>query len=86
MQHDFDKDRTNVFVKYLPPDIDSAGLHELFATYGKIVSAKVMVNQETGQSLGYGYVQKYKYHLLIDSCLFSFISSHSSRSAVQPAH
>ena len=54
--HHLDKDKTNVFVKYLPSEVDSDGLHALFETYGKIVSAKVMVNQETGQSLGYGYI------------------------------
>lgn len=61
MQNDYDKDKTNVFVKYLPPDIDSEKLHELFASYGKIVSAKVMVNEETGQSLGYGYIFFYSF-------------------------
>lgn len=56
MQQEVDKDRTNVFVKYLPPEVDSDGLEALFESYGTIVSAKVMVNQETGASLGYGYL------------------------------
>lgn len=51
-----DKDRSNVFVKYLPPEIDNDGLLAMFGVFGKIVSAKVMVDQETGLSLGYGYV------------------------------
>lgn len=49
-------DETNVFVKYLPPDINDVSLKELFSPFGEIVSVKVMVDPPTGASLGYGYV------------------------------
>jgi hypothetical protein len=50
-------DQTNVFVKYLPAELDDAGLKELFAPYGDIISSKVMVDHQTGSSLGYGFVR-----------------------------
>jgi RNA recognition motif-containing protein len=52
-------DCTNVFVKFLPQDADDAYLRWLFFPFGTIVSAKVMVDQQTGHSLGYGYVLFY---------------------------
>ena len=50
-------DDCNVFVKYLPPDVNDQELHNLFANYGKIKSAKVMFDPQTGTSLGYGFVR-----------------------------
>ena len=51
-------DDTNVFVKYLPSALDDQGLAELFAPCGTIKSAKVMVDHQTGLSLGFGYAKK----------------------------
>jgi hypothetical protein len=51
-------DRTNVFVKYLPAEIDDEGLRALFAPYGEIISSKVMIDHQTGMSLGYGYEKR----------------------------
>jgi RNA recognition motif-containing protein len=48
-------DKCNVFVKYLPPDLTDDGLHALFRHFGDIISAKVMVDHISGNSLGYGY-------------------------------
>eukprot|EP00026_Physarum_polycephalum_P010551 Phypoly_transcript_10717.p1 GENE.Phypoly_transcript_10717~~Phypoly_transcript_10717.p1 ORF type:complete len:337 (+),score=61.65 Phypoly_transcript_10717:180-1190(+) len=50
-------DPTNVFVKYLPADMDDGGLEGLFSAFGKIVSAKVMLDPRTWTSLGYGFVK-----------------------------
>jgi len=50
-------DDTNVFVKYLPSALDDGGLAELFETCGTIKSAKVMVDHQTGLSLGFGFVR-----------------------------
>jgi RNA recognition motif-containing protein len=50
-------DQSNVFVKYLPPELNDAGLHNLFSPFGEIVSSKVMVDHQTGASLGYGFVR-----------------------------
>lgn len=52
-------DLTNVFVKFLPPEIDDAGLRWLFSPFGYILSAKVMVDSTSGASLGFGYVKKF---------------------------
>ena len=53
-------DDCNIFVKYLPADLNDQGLRDLFSMYGSIVSAKVMIDQKKGTSLGYGYL----YYLL----------------------
>jgi len=50
-------DQSNVFVKYLPPELVDSGLHQLFEPFGEIVSSKVMVDHQTGASLGYGFVR-----------------------------
>lgn len=50
-------DQTNVFVKYLPSEMDDEGLRDLFSPYGEIVSSKVMVDHQTKTSLGYGFVR-----------------------------
>ncbi|XP_019178274.1 PREDICTED: polyadenylate-binding protein 6-like [Ipomoea nil] len=46
----------NVFVKNLPASIDSAQLESMFNKYGKIVSCKV-VEEENGKSKCFGFVQ-----------------------------
>ena len=58
MEEEKSLDTTNVFVKFLPSSIDDIHLHHLFSPYGRIVSAKVMVDPRTWRSLGYGYVSK----------------------------
>eukprot|EP00761_Pharyngomonas_kirbyi_P012994 gb/GECH01013021.1/.p1 GENE.gb/GECH01013021.1/~~gb/GECH01013021.1/.p1 ORF type:complete len:438 (+),score=108.02 gb/GECH01013021.1/:1-1314(+) len=50
-------DSCNVFVKFLPPSVDDTALNNMFSQFGAILSAKVMVNQQTGASLGYGFVR-----------------------------
>eukprot|EP01138_Halocafeteria_seosinensis_P009584 gb/GECG01009794.1/.p1 GENE.gb/GECG01009794.1/~~gb/GECG01009794.1/.p1 ORF type:complete len:743 (+),score=129.45 gb/GECG01009794.1/:1-2229(+) len=46
----------NVFVKNLPPTIDSKDLHDTFSVFGNIVSCKVSTDPQ-GNSKGFGYVQ-----------------------------
>jgi len=57
----FDQDQMlddcNVFVKYLPPDLSDSEFYNLFKSYGPIISSKIMVDQGTGKSLGYGFVR-----------------------------
>jgi RNA recognition motif-containing protein len=48
-------DQSNVFVKFLPPSTGDEGLRLLFSSFGTIISAKVMINHQTKDSLGYGY-------------------------------
>jgi len=52
-------DQCNVFVKYLPSDVTDSVLYTMFADFGKIISAKVMIDHQTGTSLGYGFVRFY---------------------------
>ena len=37
--------------------MSEAELEELFAEYGEVVSAKVIMDRETGRSKGYGFVK-----------------------------
>ena len=46
-----------IFVAGLPYDLDDAELEEIFEKFGKIVSAKVAMDKETGKSKGFGFVE-----------------------------
>jgi polyadenylate-binding protein len=46
----------NLYVKNLTPEIDDAGLKELFSEFGTIKSAKVMLDNVTHLSRGFGFV------------------------------
>jgi RNA recognition motif-containing protein len=43
-----------LFVAGLPYDIDDAELEEIFEKFGKVKSAKVTLDRETGKSRGFG--------------------------------
>ncbi|KAK2954486.1 putative RNA-binding protein [Blattamonas nauphoetae] len=45
-----------VFVHYLPPSCTSQELRHLFHRFGPITSSKVLVDPDTGSSLGYGFI------------------------------
>jgi len=45
-----------LFVAGLPYDLDDAELEEIFEKFGKIASAKVAIDKETGKSRGFGFV------------------------------
>lgn len=51
-----DQSTDNVFVKYLPAWMHDEALRVMFSSFGEIISAKVMVERDSGASLGYGYV------------------------------
>eukprot|EP01127_Copromyxa_protea_P009243 TRINITY_DN2162_c0_g1_i3.p2 TRINITY_DN2162_c0_g1~~TRINITY_DN2162_c0_g1_i3.p2 ORF type:complete len:256 (-),score=46.54 TRINITY_DN2162_c0_g1_i3:2034-2801(-) len=50
-------DDCNVFVKYLPPELSDRDFYKMFKCFGTIISSKIMVDQATGKSLGYGFVR-----------------------------
>ncbi len=52
----------DIFVKNLPLSVTSSQLKELFSIYGKVLSAKVIVDHETQVSRGFGFVT-----MLVDS-------------------
>ena len=45
-----------IFVAGLPYDLDDAELEEIFEKFGKITSAKVAIDKETGKSKGFAFV------------------------------
>ena len=46
-----------LFIGSLPYATTSEDLEELFAQYGKVVSAAVITDRETGRSKGFGFVE-----------------------------
>ncbi len=47
----------NIFVAKLSFNTDDDGLREAFETYGSVVSAKVIFDNYTGKSKGFGFVE-----------------------------
>ncbi|GAB2294106.1 Splicing factor 1 [Dionaea muscipula] len=50
-------DDTNLYIGYLPPNLDDDGLIRLFSQFGDIVMAKVIKDKVTQLSKGYGFVK-----------------------------
>lgn len=46
-----------IFVAGLPYDLDDAELEEIFEKFGKIDSARVVMDRDTGKSKGFGFVE-----------------------------
>lgn len=65
-------DECNVFVKYLPSDLTDQDFYKLFSPFGEIISSKIMVDQSTGKSLGYGFVSLTDYIFCTDIRLLNF--------------
>ena len=47
----------NIYITGLNYSINDADLNDLFAEYGEITSAKVIMDRETGRSRGFGCVE-----------------------------
>jgi len=48
---------TKLFVRSLSYNSTEASLEELFATIGKVVSAKIIMDRDTNRSKGFGFVE-----------------------------
>lgn len=48
---------TKLFVGSLPWAVDDQGLEDLFKGFGDVLSAKVIMDRETGRSKGFGFVE-----------------------------
>ena len=46
-----------LFVAGLPYDLDDAELEEIFEKFGKVATARVAMDRETGNSKGFGFVE-----------------------------
>ncbi len=49
--------QNKLFVGSLPWAVDSAQLEQLFSQFGKVLSAQVLKDRETGRSRGFGFVE-----------------------------
>lgn len=47
----------NIYISNLSYGVDDADLNTLFAEYGEVVSAKVIMDRESGRSRGFGFVE-----------------------------
>ena len=48
-----------LFIAGLPYDLDDAELEEIFEKFGRVNSAKVAIDRDTGKSKGFGFVDMY---------------------------
>ena len=48
---------TKIYVGNLPFTATESTLEELFATYGSVVSAKIITDRDTGRSKGFAFVE-----------------------------
>lgn len=51
---------SNLYVGNLPFDVGEEELQELFVAQGEVVSAKVVMDRETGRPRGFGFVEMAK--------------------------
>ena len=51
------EDRTKLVVNYLPWSVDEEALRAMFAEFGEVEQARLVVNNATHASLGYGFVK-----------------------------
>lgn len=49
--------KTKLYVGNLPFDAHADELRDLFAPYGRVLSATITTDRETGQSRGFGFVE-----------------------------
>ncbi|KFK26142.1 hypothetical protein AALP_AA8G208800 [Arabis alpina] len=47
---------SSLFVKGLPDSVSEGRLRKVFSEFGQVTNVKIIINERTRQSLGYGYV------------------------------
>ena len=47
----------NIYVGNLPYAVDRDGLKELFAPFGEVLSARIVIDRDTNRSKGFGFVE-----------------------------
>ena len=47
----------NIFIAGISYNLSNADLGELFEEFGEVISAKIVMDRETGRSKGYGFVE-----------------------------
>lgn len=47
----------NIYVGNLPQKVDSDALKAAFEAFGKVLTTKVILDRETGESRGFGFVE-----------------------------
>ena len=65
----------NIFVGNLNPDTVAEGLRTLFSEFGVVLSSKVIIDNATGMSRGFGFVEMADYNAsqdAIDNLDYSF--------------
>lgn len=53
---EFEPSSVRIYVGNLPWQVDDARLEQVFSKHGKVVNARVVYDQETGRSRGFGFV------------------------------
>ncbi|KAE8894708.1 hypothetical protein PF005_g7124 [Phytophthora fragariae] len=61
------RDRNKVFVAGLPSHVDDDALYEKFKTFGEMHQSKVVYDQKTGRSKGFGFVTFCEYTHALDA-------------------
>ena len=47
---------SNLFIFHIPNNFSNRELHDLFDPFGEIVSVRIMINNASGRSRGFGFV------------------------------
>ena len=47
----------NIFIAGISYNLSNADLGELFEEFGEVISAKIVMDRETGRSKGFGFVE-----------------------------
>ena len=67
----------NIFIAGISYNLSNADLGELFEEFGEVISAKIVMDRETGRSKGFGFVEMTndeEGNILKDTCRISCTS------------